>query len=199
MNRLIIIGAGGHGKVVAETAEACGYSDVVFVDQDWPTRQQIGHWSIIGQPGSITTPAMMFCAVGHNATREQLFKHYGLEQSPVLIHPAAVLSPSARLGAGTLVVAGAIVNADTTVGCGTILNTGCSVDHDCVLGAFTHISPGARLAGDVTIGTRSWIGIGAVVKEGVTIGCGVIVGAGAAVICDIEDGAMVSGVPARKM
>lgn len=195
MKKLVLIGAGGHGKVVAETAEACGYSDIVFVDQNWPGQQKNGRWSIIASAdGNVSS--LKFCSIGHNDIRAQIFEKQKLWNSPVLLHPSAIISPTVQLGAGTLAVAGVIINADVTAGVGTILNTACSVDHDCKLGDFVHISPGARLAGKVSVGSRSWIGIGAVIKEGVTIGKDVIVAAGAAVIDDVKDGARVGGVPA---
>jgi len=198
MNRLVLIGAGGHGKVVADTAEADGYREIVFTDQIWPTQSENGRWSIVGGINDYKDE-QRFCSIGDNATRARIFGEQSLKDSPVLVHPSAVLSPTAQLGAGTLVVAGAIINADVTIGYGGILNTACSVDHDCKLGEFVHISPGSRLAGNVTVGARSWIGIGAVVKEGITIGQDVTVAAGAVVVRDIKDGEHVAGVPARNM
>lgn len=197
MNDIRIIGAGGHGKVVADTAEAAGYDEIFFLDQVWPERDSNGRWQIVGQPGAIG--GRKFCAVGNNATRARLFDALNLHDSPVLAHPSAVVSLSAKLGAGTFLAAGVVVNADARVGRGVILNTGCSVDHDCLLGDFVHVSPGARLAADVEVGAESWIGIGAVVREGVRIGRNVIVGAGAAVVQDVEDGARVGGVPAKRI
>lgn len=194
MTRLRIIGAGGHGKVVAEVAAACGYSDIAFLDQSWPRRTQNGSWPIVGTDDPI---GPLFCAVGDNKTRARILQN--TVNIPVLIHPAATVSTSAVLGAGTVLMAGAIVSADAHIGRGVILNTGCSVDHDCVLDDFVHISPGARLAGNVHIGTRSWIGIGAVILEGVHVGKDVIVAAGSAVINDLTDGSRVGGVPAKSI
>tara|TARA_R110002124_G_scaffold282450_1_gene457602 strand:+ start:21574 stop:22164 length:591 start_codon:yes stop_codon:yes gene_type:complete len=194
LNTIGIIGAGGHGKVVADTAHAAGWRTIVFFDQSWPERQSNGLWPIIGKDPE---GAALFCAVGRNATRAALFETYMLQDSPLLAHPSAILSPSAVIGAGTLVVAGVIVNAETRIGHGVILNTGCSVDHECQIADFVHVSPGARLAGGVRVGARSWIGIGAVVREGVCIGQDVMVAAGAAVITDLPDGARVGGVPAH--
>lgn len=197
MGQIFLIGAGGHGKVVADTALAARYSDIAFLDDVWPARDTNGSWPIVARVTSAQRPA--FCAIGNNQRRAEVFYEQNLQDSPVLVHPSAVLSPSVTLGAGALVVAGAIVNADVQIGCGVIINTAASVDHDCKLGDFVHVSPGARLAGNVTVGDRSWIGIGAVVKEGTKIGKDVVIGAGAAVICDVQDGAVMGGVPARRL
>lgn len=198
MGALWIIGAGGHGKVAADVAEAAGHGPIAFLDDAWPDRTANGRWPITGTP-HIRPDQSLFCAIGRNKIRAQIFGTLGLWDSPVLIHPSAVLSPTARLGAGTLAAPGAIVNADAEMGRGVILNTGCSVDHDCKLGDFVHISPGARLAGGVRVGARAWIGIGAVLREGVTIGADAMVAAGAAVIEDVPEGARVGGVPARPL
>jgi len=197
MTNIRIIGAGGHGKVVADTAEALGYEMISFLDLAWPTRDTHGRWKVVGLPSEIG--GEKFCAIGDNTARARVFDTLGLHGSRVLAHPSSIVSPSAQLGAGTFLAAGAVVNADARVGRGVILNTGCSVDHDCELGDFVHVSPGARLAGNVVIGANSWIGIGAVVREGVRIGRDVIVAAGAAVIDDIEDQARVGGVPAKRI
>ena len=194
MTKLLIIGAGGHGKVVADTAEACGHTDIAFLDPFWPEHTKNGRWHIIGKPTQLD--GKMFCAVGENDIRASIFKEYHLNDSPVLIHPSVILSPTVKIGPGALVVAGSVVNADTSIGLGAILNTACTVDHDCMIGEFVHISPGAHLAGGVHVGDGTWIGIGAVVREGVRIGKDVMVAAGAAVVSDIQDGMRVGGVPA---
>lgn len=198
MNPLTIICAGGHGKVVADIAEACGFDQIVFVDDKWPERTENCRWPIVSKP-DVSMDGPLFCARGLNEVRAKMFDEFKLSDSPVLIHPAATVSISASIGAGTVVVAGAVVNADANVGRGAILNTGSSVDHDCDLADFVHLSPGARLAGGVTVGARSWIGIGATVADGITIGSDAIVGAGAAVVSDVPDGARVVGVPAKRI
>lgn len=198
MKSLTLIGAGGHGKVVADTATAFGYQDVIFLDDTYPKRKTNSVWPIAGKISSLRGDQdAVFISIGHNAGRENLFQKLQLKNSPTLVHPAAIISPHSKIGAGSVVIAGAIVNADTKIGRGVILNTGCSVDHDCELGDFVHISPGAHIAGGVRVGARSWIGIGAVIKEGVRIGSDVVIAAGAAVIADVENGKRMGGVPAR--
>lgn len=197
MTCLFIIGAGGHGKVAAEIAEACGFADIRFLDQCWPDRTANGRWPILGVPSAQEGP--VFCAIGLNEVRARIFSELNLMESPRLVHPSAVISSSAELGAGTIAVAGSVVNIDARIGRGVILNTGSSVDHDCILGDFVHVSPGARLAGGVIVGDRTWIGIGAVVREGIKLGSNVVVAAGAVVLEDVPDGHRVAGTPARQM
>ena len=194
--KLGLIGAGGHGKVVADTAVAAGWGEVVFFDSAFPDRTRNGVWPILGKHPE-NWSGILFCSVGDNTVRARLINELDTATLPILSHPSAILSPSVEIGAGTLIVAGAIVNADTMIGKGVILNTACSVDHDCHIGDFVHISPGARLAGGVQVGAGSWIGIGAVMREGVSIGANTMVGAGAVVISDVPDGAQVAGVPAK--
>ncbi len=201
--RLTVLGASGHGKVVAEAALASNWAEVEFYDRAWPDKQRVGRWAIMGDDATLWTELVrkdgVVVAIGDNRTRLMLLER--LKQSSAklvsIVHPMACVSESAGLGPGTVAMAGSVVNADAVVGMGGILNTGCSVDHDCILGVAVHISPGAHLAGDVHVGDCSWIGIGASVRQGVRIGSGVIVGAGAVVVSDIADGQVVIGVPAR--
>lgn len=202
---LAIMGASGHGKVVAEAALAVGWAAVEFYDRAWPDKPQVGRWAITGNDaallGALDRLDGVVVAIGNNQIRLDLLRQLRQAGAKVvsILHPMACVSASAHVGAGTVALAGAIVNADAVVGMGGILNTACSVDHDCVLGDAVHISPGAHLAGDVHVGDRSWIGIGASVRQGVRIGAGVIVGAGAAVVSDVADGVTVVGVPARPL
>lgn len=205
MKRLAILGASGHGKVVADTAESCGWQSIEFFDDAWPERQHNGSWAVVGDTAALHERLQMFdgvvVAIGNNAIRYS--KLLELEAAGAslcsLVHPAATVSRYAVLEKGTVVFAQAVVNADVRIGLGSILNTGCSVDHDCVLGAAVHISPGARLAGGVSVGDLSWVGIGASVRQLVRIGAQVVVGAGAAVTTDVADALTVVGVPARAL
>jgi len=208
MTDLLILGAGGHAKVVAETALAsCYASRVAFLDDrcsDSDGCPPVLGWPVIGPLAcSLQTDThaqfdAAVVAIGHAATR--LHWILKLEDAgyvlPVLVHPTAWISPSAEIGPASVVFAQATVQAQSTIGIGAILNTGCSVDHDAQLAEGVHICPGGRLAGEVQVGARSWIGIGASVIQQIRIGSDVTVGAGAAVLRDLPDGATAVGVPA---
>lgn len=194
---IAIIGAGGHGKVAADTAEAAGYTEIVFLDQKYGERSRNGHWPIIGLP-ELSKDRTCFLAIGNNSTRERLCKELDFATLPSLVHPTAIVSRYAKLERGVLLVAGSVINVDVFIGECSIINTSATVDHDCTIGAFVHISPGANIAGGVSVGDRSWIGAGAVVKENIKIGADALVGAGAVVINDVPDGSTVVGNPAKQ-
>ncbi len=203
MERLAILGASGHGKVVADIAECCGWKHVDFFDDAWPDFSVNGSWQVVGNSEVLLEQLSgydgVIVGIGNNEVRHQKLQLLAAMDVNLvsLIHPAAVISRYASVGAGSVIMAGVAVNVDVTMGCGVILNTGCSIDHDCVLGDSVHVSPGARLAGNVCIGDKSWVGIGAVVRQSVVIGENVMVGAGAAVVSDLPDGVTALGVPAK--
>lgn len=205
MKRLAILGASGHGKVVADIAECCRWEEIVFFDDAWPSVTTNGCWQVAGDSQTLVQRLKQFngvvVAIGNNVVRAQKLAWLNQMSAPLvtLIHPSAVVSRYAELGIGTVAMPGVVVNAGTRAGVGTILNTGCSVDHDCVIESCVHISPGARLAGGVHVGAQSWIGIGASVKQLVRIGQNVTVGAGAAVVADLSDDITAVGVPARPL
>ena len=204
MSGLLILGAGGHAKVVAEAALAAGTaSRIAFLD-DRPLPPLLG-WPVLGRLDQALEPSAQeqfpaaVVAIGHSATRMRWIAQLQAAgyKLPLLIHPSAWISPSAQIGPGSVVFAQAAVQAQAVIGTGSILNTGCSVDHDAQLSDAVHVCPGARLAGEVQVGARSWIGIGASVIQQVRIGGDVTVGAGAAVVRDLPDGVTAVGVPAR--
>lgn len=203
MKKLAVLGASGHGKVVADTAQCCGWDQIDFYDDAWPSRERNGSWRVVGDSATMYNRMHEYqgvvVAIGNNAVRHIKLAALIDASAPVvaLIHPMTFVSQYASIGPGSVVFAGVVVNADAKVGLGVILNTGCSVDHDCVLGAAVHISPGARLAGAVNVGERSWVGIGASVRQMLSIGSDVVVGAGACVVTNVSDGAVVVGVPAK--
>lgn len=202
MKRLAILGASGHGKVLAEIAELSGWCEIDFFDDSWPEKKALGPWEITGTTDcllqSVTDFDGVIVAIGNNQIRSE--KQTNLENAgfrlATLIHPAAVISKFSVIGDGSVVMANAVINPFAAIGKGCIINTASTVDHDCVLADCVHVSPGANLAGAVTVGIGSWIGIGASVKQLVEIGNNVVVGAGAAVTKNIEHNLTVAGVPA---
>ena len=197
--KLAIIGASGHGKVVADIAERNGYDEIEFFD-DNESIKFCGKWPVIGKtPEALNSEASLFIAIGKAKTRERLMERFAGCRFPVLIHPNAVIADDVVIGDGSVVMAGAVINPGARIGVGCIINTCSSVDHDCTIGDFAHISVGAHLAGTVVVGKGSWIGIGASVTNNVEIGEDVIVGAGAVVIRDIKEAGTYVGVPARKV
>jgi sugar O-acyltransferase (sialic acid O-acetyltransferase NeuD family) len=199
---LLILGAGGHGKVVADAAQQSGWHRIAFLDSDLTCSE------VLGIPVAGSDPATgdlverfpnAVVAIGDPCLRLDLLEQlsdigYHL---PVIQHPRAVVSPHAAIGPGCVLCANAVVNPGSYIGRGCIINTAASVDHDCRLEDGVHIAPGAHVAGGVGIGRGTWIGIGASVREYVTIGAQVMVGAGAAVVADVPEGQLVAGVPAR--
>jgi sugar O-acyltransferase (sialic acid O-acetyltransferase NeuD family) len=202
---VLVFGASGHGKVVADVARAAGLELVGFVDDD-AAKQERALWSLpvmawsdcVSRRRSLGSPAVAL-GIGDNAVRQRCRDRVladGFELVTV-VHPSAVVARTARLERGTVVMALAAVNPDAQVGEGAILNTGSVVEHDCRLGRFVHLSPNCALGGGVTIGDRTHLGLGSVALPLVTIGADVRVGAGAVVHRPVADGLTVAGVPAR--
>lgn len=190
--------------MVAEAAEAGReWRKIAFLDSRFPELRFVLGWPVIGSDHDagrlLPEYPALFVAFGDNRNRVdclQTFLALGF-RIPAIVHPRAWVSPSAKVGQGTLVVGGAVVNACASLGRGCIVNTGATVDHDCRLGEGVHISPGAHVGGGASIGERSWIGIGAAIRHGIRIGADVTVGAGAAVVEDLPSGVKAFGVPAR--
>ena len=197
---LVIMGAGGHGRVVAEIAELGSFSRIVFVDTQASQIRQNLHWPVVGKSfDDVSGKFSAFVAIGDNALRLTKIAELtacGIE--PVtLVHPSASVSRYAILGSGTVIMPQVVVNAGAHIGRGVIANSGCTIDHDCIIGDGVHISPGVNLAGGVNVGDCSWIGIGSCVREGLSIGRNVMVAAGSVVVSSIADGQRVFGAPAR--
>ena len=203
MKSLAILGASGHGKVVAEAAEMSGWIVECFFDDAYPEKQRNSNWSVVGNMSDLLNRLDEFdaihVAIGDNQTRLSKIRtllKVGANLATI-IHPSASISKSASLKDGVAVFANSSVNAETTVGIGSILNTNSSVDHDCNLGEGVHISPGVNLGGHVKVGDRSWVGIGSVVIQCSEIGKDVIIGAGSAVVSNIPDSCVAVGVPCK--
>lgn len=179
MNRLIIIGASGHGKVIADIAEKCGYQDIVFLD-DNAEKEECAGFPIVGKVSdAIKLEGDKIVAIGNASIRERIQNDL---DTVTLIHPNAIISRRVSIGKGTVIMAGVVVNSDSVIGDGVIINTGSSVDHDCVVNDYAHISVGAHIAGTCRIGKRTWIGAGATVSNNVSVMDDCMVGAGAVVV-----------------
>lgn len=201
MKQLVIIGASGHGKVVADIAKKNGYEQICFLDDD-ERLKQCGGYPVMGTSGAFANcDGDVIVAIGNPEIREQLLAHIARagKYIPVLIHPHASIGENVEIGSGTVVVAGAVINPGARIGKGCIINTGASVDHDCEVGDYVHVSVGAHVAGTVKIGQRTWIGAGATVVNNVDICADCMIGAGAVVIRSIEKPGTFVGVPARGM
>lgn len=199
--RLVVIGAGGHGKVVAEVAVAAGYDVLGFFD-DFAKFSPLQKYPLLGKitelPRKAGQGVLAIVAVGDNHRRCELVDEIsGCVRFAIVIHPSAVISETAQIGEGTVVMPHVAVNAGAQIGRHAILNTSCSVDHDCVLGDFVHISPGAVLCGGVRVGVGTHVGAGAVVIPGCQIGSWSVVGAGSTVVSNIPEKVVAIGVPAR--
>lgn len=202
-SRLLILGASGHGRVVADIASRLNrYEQIAFLDDDEGKTSALDH-PVLGTVATVDRYLEefdVFVAVGDNQVRQRL--QLGLQARSAslatLVHPSAVLGSQVSLGAGTAVMAGAVINCGSVVGRGCIINTSASLDHDNVLEDFVHISPGAHLAGTVHVGEGTWIGIGACVINNLRLAGGCRIGAGAVVISDIVERGTYVGIPARR-
>lgn len=193
---MILYGASGHGRVIAEILEASGIAELVFVDDNPPGDAFLGF--PLWPASSLRTlpPDQVIIAVGNNRSRKRIAENLPFSFGQAL-HPSAQISRRSPVKEGTVVMAGAIVNSGCDLGRHLILNTGCSVDHDCVLGDYVHLSPKVALAGRVKVGEGTHLGIGCSVIQGVRIGEWATIGAGAAIIKDVPDYAVVVGVPGK--
>lgn len=197
--RLIIIGASGHGRVVADIAKKCGYENIVFLDHD-PAVRFCGEFAVIGTDDMASQiEGDLFIAIGNGQVRKKLMELHKERHFPVLIHPSASVADDVEIGCGSVVMAGAVINSEAKLGKGVIVNTCASVDHDCQITDFVHIAVGAHLCGTVSVGEQTWIGAGAVVRNQIQICENCMIGVGAAVIKDIHTSGTYVGVPARKI
>jgi sugar O-acyltransferase (sialic acid O-acetyltransferase NeuD family) len=202
--KLLIIGASGHGKVVADIALKMNrWESVNFLDDDESLKTSMGI-EVIGNSDKsfeLLDDYEICVAIGNNAIREEHQRKLKSKGAsiPTLIHPSAIIGKQVNIGSGTVVMAGVIINCCTRIGEGCIINTGSTIDHDNVIGDFTHVSPGVHMAGTVKVGLGSWIGIGSTISNNVTITNGCKIGAGSVVVKDITEPGVYIGVPVRRI
>lgn len=203
-NKLLIIGASGHGRVISDIALKMNkWQSIAFLDDDENIKSSMGI-EVIGKTADAFTHINhydLFVGIGNNSTREKLQERLEAKGAsiPTLVHPSAVIGEKVELGYGTVVMAGAVINCCTKIGKGCIINTGATIDHDNLIGDYVHISPGAHLAGTVKVGQRSWLGIGSVVSNNINITNGCKIGAGTVIVKDITEPGTYVGVPARRV
>lgn len=202
-NNLVIIGAGGHGRVVADCAESIGtYDNIIFLDDCFDERKKNHLWSIAGPIAhwpNYCDNADFIVAVGNNLLRASLLQQLASKQSYIatLIHPTAFISDHSVIGKGVVVFANAVINVGAHIDDGCIINTAATIDHDCHIQAYCHISPGVNLAGGVIVGEFSWLGIGSSVVEYITIANNTQSGAGAVITQSTSSNTLYLGVPAK--
>lgn len=200
--RIVIVGASGHGKVIADIAKRNGYAEIVFLDDNASLKECSGY-PVVGTSKDAERygDSDFIVAIGNARIRQkiQLSLAENGKRLATLIHPNAVIGENVSLDEGTVVMAGAVINPCVKIGKGCIINTCASVDHDCMIGDFVHISVGAHVAGTVAIGNRTWIGIGGVVSNNIEITDDCMIGAGAVVVKNIPESGTYVGAPARIM
>ena len=200
MKDVIIIGAGGHARVIADIVHCRGDRCLGFLDDF--TQNSIGNIPVLGKINDYVNhpDAFFIIGIGKAAIRRKVAERMGEVQWYTAIHPSAVVSDmNVSIGQGTTVMAGAVINPGAVIGAQSIINTAAVVEHDNQIGDFVHISVGARLAGTVTVESDSWVGIGAVVSNNLRICGGCMIGAGAVVIRSIQEPGTYVGVPARRI
>ena len=190
-HKVYLYGASGHALVIMDSLRASGFRVEALVD-DNPELTELDKVTVLHESLGLSP---FIVSIGVNATRRKVVEKL-MAQGAIFgqaIHPSAVLSPSVKVGEGTVIMAGAIVNAATQIGRHCIINTGASVDHECQLGDYVHISPHATLCGNVSVGQGTWVGAGSTIIQGVKVGRWCMVGAGSVVTKDIPDGYLAVG------
>jgi sugar O-acyltransferase (sialic acid O-acetyltransferase NeuD family) len=202
---VILVGAGGHARVLLSTLLQMKRRVIGFVDPDQTKEELLGIPHIGGDESVFThDPAQVFlvngvgsvAAISNRLRVYEYFRNRGYYFASV-IHPSAIIAPEAELANGVQIMAGAILQTGCVAEENSIINTGARIDHDCFIRAHAHVAPGAVLGGNVDVGTRAHVGAGATVIQGVHIGDNSIVGAGAVVLSDVPAFCTVVGVPAR--
>lgn len=193
---VVVLGAGGHAKVVVSTLRAAGYRVTGLFDDDsakWGTK--VAGVGVLGPLMDAVGQGVI--GIGQNCMRRRIAESSRHMVWVTVVHPSAYVDPTARLGAGTVIFAGAVVQPDIVIGNHAIVNTGATVDHDCDIGDFVHVAPGCHLAGGVIAEEGVFAGLGSAVIPGIRLGAWSTLGAGSVVTRDVLPGATVVGVPAR--
>lgn len=206
--RVIVIGAGGHAKVLIDTLQRLGRTIVGLTDRDSRLQgTRVLGVEIIGDDSAIedfhrddVELVNGVGSIGIPRDRRRIYEELAGQgyHFPAVVHPCAILGADVDLGSGAQIMAGAVVQPGAQIGENAIVNTKASVDHDCRISAHVHVAPGATLSGNVIVGAESMLGVGCAVRQGTAIGKRVVVGAGAVVVSDLADDLIVFGNPARE-
>lgn len=196
MATINLFGASGHAKVIKDIINACG-DNVGCLYDDAPHCDEITG-SPVYKASEVNVEEPLIVSIGSNRVRKLISEKYPLQYARA-IHPQSIISPSAKIGDGTVVMQGAILQSDAEIGRHCIINTGASVDHECLIGDFVHISPHATLCGNVHVGEGTWIGAGVTIIPGIKIGDWCVIGAGSVVINDIPDNTSAVGNPCKRI
>ena len=213
IDKLIIIGAGGHGRVAADIADQMKIPTIKFLDFSWNNKYLTieknyhnteNYWDIIGKPDKATISDLVFknfkffVAISNNKERKSFFDLIGIENIISLIHPSSTISNNVEILNGTMISANVAINVLSKIGYGSIINTGSIIDHDCQIGNFVHIGPGVNIAGKVIIKNFSSIGLGSNIIQNISIGKNAFIGAGSLVLDNISDDVIAYGLPAKQ-
>lgn len=193
---MIIIGAGGHAKVICSIIEVSN-EEVEAIYDDNNSIVDLNNYKVIGpyNPNAFIGKKLII-AIGNNQIRKKV-ANYVLHSFGKLIHPSVIIDKTAQVGVGSVLLHGSIIQRDVEIGCQTIINTNASIDHDCKIGDYVHISPGAVLCGNVTVGEGSQVSANATILPGINIGKWSIIGAGSVITKDVPDNSLVIGIPGK--
>lgn len=203
---VVVVGGGGHGRVVISALLAMGRDVMGVVDPKLSMEQSVVGIPMLGDDDVLSNLPVgeieLANGIGSShdpSLRRALFDRWTQfgHRFAIVCHPSAVVGTGVRIGQGAQLMAGVIVQTGSAIGRNSILNSGATIDHDCVIGDHVHIAPGATLSGGVNVGDSAHIGVGASVVQGVSIGNGAIIGAGAAVVANVPSGVTAVGVPAK--
>lgn len=187
---MYLYGASGHGKVIKDIVEANGDTVNAFIDDNKDLDELAGLPVLHSAKG--LSPIIV--SIGVNKVRKMIVERLDCEFS-TYVHPSAIVSPSAKIGEGSVVMAGVVINANVVIGKHCIVNTGATIDHDVVLGDYVHVAPGVNISGATVVGEETWIGVGSCVIQCLNIGKNCMIGAGSVVVKDIPDNVVAYGNP----
>ena len=198
-NKLIIIGAGGHGRVAFDIAKLCGYDTVAFLDDNAKDNPLV--LGTLKDVEKYKDDYVFFVGIGHNQTRKLITEQLISVGAKIvsLIHPSAIIGGNVTIDNGVIIMAGVVINTGATLSSGVIVNTCASVDHDSFVGKFSHVAVGAHLCGGIKVGENCLLGAGSIVINGVSVEDNVTIGAGGVVTKNIEQSGVYVGVPAKRV